>query len=153
MYRMICIHLAKAIHLLRHLRFNGDLTTGAFSSSIFPKFILMKHIRFCVNELPNLKYDFRDFVHIASIHVEETHLYPPPVYKSTPLRKHENRIRSIGEIGYQNKVSNYKNHFTLGNRFTFQSEKVKIMYYSDKSIKYFSGLMKSGYFYINWIGH
>ena len=152
MYRMMCTHLGKGLRHLKHFGYIGDLTTGAVSASVFPNFVLMKDIRASVLQIPILGYELKDFIDIANIHARKTQLEPPPVYKLNPLKDTEHRIRSIGEVGFKNKTCQ-RNHFNLGNRFTFQSEKVKVKYYSDKTLTYFGGLMKAGWFDIGWKGH
>ena len=143
MYRMMCTHLGKGLRHLKHFGYIGDLTTGAVSASVFPNFVLMKDIRASVLQIPILGYEFKDFIDTANVHARKTQLEPPPVYKLNPIKDTEHRIRSIGEVGFKNKTCK-KNHFNLGNRFTFQSEKVCVKYYSDKTLTYFGGLMKAG---------
>ena len=77
-----------------------------------------------MTNLPRLQYDFKELIDTARIHNRQTYLEPPYVYKNAVIKERDNRSLSIGKVT-SDKSKSKQNHFNLGKRLIFQSEKLE----------------------------
>ena len=119
---MVCMHLVKAYRYLKHIGYLIKVDSHTWVKQIFPKSMVMEHVKYNVLTLDFAAYTFKPLNETITFVNEQQIILAPPVYTMKKQRCVDNRISSIGETG-RSSTTNHSIKFVVDKRITYQSEK------------------------------